>query len=411
MPVRVRPPRDGKALLWVALCAAAFTCLYVVLDLNQLYALRTNQNTGLYLQSLVNFVQRGTTFDQPDGRPHLAVHDQWIALLLAPFVALWPRPETIIVIQVIALAAASIPLYLFARSCGAGPRTGLALAAAWLLSPSVQGFAYGGFAPEHFVPLLAFSLALAARTRSLLWTLVCVQLLLGVKEDEAWFLAWFGAIGAVLYDRRLGLATMALAVINGAAYYGIEAASGFTPEHPVYGLADREWRQQVAFLAEVLVPYAFAPLLLGSRLLLALPILVELFFTQDRTFAIYRAGNYYTEPLVVLATIGAAVVLARRPQLARYAVAGSLLMAFVFNPTVLHLGRRPFTGDPQYGTARAWGQTTTPVAFPCADEGAWTVAAANPNATLVDCGKPTHRERPAWRDAPLASDAPWTRGP
>jgi hypothetical protein len=411
VPLRIRPSGEGKTLLWVLLCAAAFTCLYVALDLNQLYALRTNQNTGLYLQSLVNFVQRGTTFDQPDGRPHLAVHDQWIVLLLAPLVALWPRPETIIVVQVAALAAAAIPVYLFARSCGAAPRIALALAAAWLLSPSAQGFAYGGFAPEHFVPLLAFSLALAARKRSLVGTILCVQLLLGVKEDEAWFLAWFGAIGAVLYDRRLGVATLTLALVNGAVYYSIEAAAGFSPEHPVYGFADREWRQQAAFLVEMLVPYAFAPLLLGPRLLLALPILVELFFAQDRTFAIYRAGNYYTEPLVVLATIGAAVVLARRPSLARYMVAGSLLMALLFNTTVLHLGRRPFTPDPQYETARAWAKTTTPVAFPCADEGAWTVAASNPNATLVDCGKPTHRERPAWRDAPLASDAPWTHGP
>jgi hypothetical protein len=411
VPARIRPPGEGKALAWVLLCAAVFAIVYVALDLNQLYALRTNQNTGLYLQSLVNFIERGTTFDQPDGRPHLAVHDQWIVLLFAPLVSLWARPETIIVVQVVALAAASIPLYLFARSCGAGPRTGLALAVAWLASPSVQGFAYGGFAPEHFVPLLAFSLALAARRRSLVGTLVCVQLLLGVKEDEAWFLAWFGAIGAAVYDRRLGLATLGLAILNGAAYYGIERALGFAPEHPVYGLVDREWRQQIAFAAEVLVPYAFAPLLLGPRLLLALPILAELFFTQDRTFAIYRAGNYYTEPLVTLTAIGAAVALAARPQLARYALAGSLLMALFFNTTVLHLGRRPFSADPQYEVARKWATTSRAVSFPCADEGAWTVASANPNAVLVDCGKPTNRERPAWRDVPLRSDAPWTRGP
>ena len=281
----------------------------------------------------------------------------------------------------------------------------------WLVSPSVQGFAYGGFAPEHFVPLLAFSLALAARRKSLMWTIVCAQLLLGVKEDQAWFLAWFGLIGAIVYDRRLGLVTLALAVVNGVAYYGIESAFGYASEHPVYGLADREWRRQLAFLAEMLVPFAFAPLFLGPRLLLALPFLVELFLTQDRTYAIYRAGYYYTEPLVVLAAIGTAAVLARRPNFARYAVAGSFLMALFFNPTVLHIGRRPFSHDPQYSIARAWGSLTMAVDFPCEDEGAWTVAAANVNARLVSCDKPATHERAAWHDDPLGSDAAWTRGP
>jgi hypothetical protein len=258
--------------------------------------------------------------------------------------------------------------------------------------------------------LLAFSLALAARKRSLLGTIVTVQLLLGIKEDQAWFLAWFGLLG-LFYDRRLGLWTLGLAVANGIGYYGLERAFGYAPEHPVYGLRDREWPQQLAFLAEILVPFAFAPLWLGPRILVAAPFLVELFATQDRTFAMYRAGYYYTEPFVALVAIGAAVALARRPWLGRYAVAGSVLMALFFNTTVLHIGRRPFSLDPQYGAARAWATSEKPIDFPCVDEAAWTVASPNPNARLVGCGLPATRERAAWRDVPLGSDAPWTHGP
>ncbi len=162
---------------------------------------------------------------------------------------------------------------------------------------------------------------------------------------------------------------------------------------------------------EILVPYAFAPLLLRGRILIALPFLAELFLTQDRAYAIYRAGYYYTEPLVCLVTIGAAVALATRPRLARWAIGLALLMALFFNTTVLHLGRRPFSVDPQYAAARAWAQTTAPVDFPCEDEGAWTVASANVNARLVGCGLPATRERPAWHDVPLGSDAAWTKGP
>ncbi|MBD5656434.1 MAG: hypothetical protein IAI50_14810, partial [Candidatus Eremiobacteraeota bacterium] len=35
---------------WVAAGAVTFAIVYVALDFNALFALRTNQNTGLYLQ-------------------------------------------------------------------------------------------------------------------------------------------------------------------------------------------------------------------------------------------------------------------------------------------------------------------------------------------------------------------------
>ncbi len=397
----------------VLLAAGAFAALYIALDLNALYALRANQNTGLYLQTLVNFVHSGSTFNQPDGKPHLLVHDQWIVLLLAPAIALWPRPETLIVVQMLALAAAAIPLYLLARECGADRRTGTLLALAFLIAPSLQGFAYDGFVPEDFIPLLACSLALALKRRSFWGTALIAQLLLGLKEDEVWFLAWFGLIALGAYDRKLGSLLVGLALLNGLGYYAIAHHFGYVPERPRYGLVDREWPQQLAFLLEISVPLAFAPFFLGKRLWYAAPFLAELFFTQDRTYPLYHAGSYYTAPLVSLAAIASAVVVARRPQLARWALGGACLMALFFNPTVLHLGRRPyFSPDPQYAAARAWSETREPVDFPCPDTGAWTVASRDPNARLVDCGLPTTRvPRPAWKDVPLDSDAGWIHGP
>jgi uncharacterized membrane protein len=397
----------------VVIAAAVFAALYIALDLNALYALRANQNTGLYLQSLVNFVHSGSTFNQPDGKPHLLVHDQWIVLALAPLVALWPRPEPLIVVQMLALAAAAIPLYLLARDCGADRRTATLLGVAFLIAPSLQGYAYDGFVPEDFIPLLACSLALALKRKSLWGTILVAQLLLGLKEDEAWFLGWFGLIALRAYDRRLGATLLVLALLNGFGYYAIAHHFGYVPERPQYGLIDREWPQQLAFVLEISVPLAFAPFFLGRRLWYAAPFIFELFFTQDRTYPLYHAGSYYTAPLVSLAAIASAVVMAQRPQLARWALGGSILMALFFNPTVLHLGRRPyFSPDPQYAAARAWALTREPVDFPCPDTGAWTVASPDPNARLVDCGLPTNRTpRPAWKDVPLASDAAWTRGP
>jgi uncharacterized membrane protein len=323
----------------VLIGAAAFAVVFFTLDLNALHALRVNQNTGLYLQSLIDFARTGSTFDQPDGKAHLLVHDQWLVLALAPLAALWPRPETLIVAQTAALGAAAIPLYFLGRTWGADARAAALLALAFLLSPSLEGYAYDGFVPEDVIPLLWCCLALALAKKSLWAGALVAQLLLGVKEDEAWFLGWFGIVAFAARERKLGGTLVALALLNGVGYYLIVRHFGYTPERPQYGLVDRAWPQQLGFLIEISVPLAFAPVLLGPRLLVGLPLLAELFFAQDRSYPLYQTGRYYTAPLVTLATIGSAYVIAGRPYLARWALAGAVVMALLFNPTVLRLGR------------------------------------------------------------------------
>lgn len=394
--------------------AALFAAAYILLDLNALYALRANQNTGLYLQSVVDLVRNGSTFDQPDGKPHMLVHDQWLVYaVLGPLVALWPRPETVIVVQIAALAVAGLVLYRLAIVCGVEPRAAACLSLAFLISPSVQGYAYDGFVAEDFIPVVGFAFALAIRTRSFVWTLVFAELLLGIKEDEAWFLAWFGALGAIWIDRRIGVAVVLLALANGAGYYALASHLGYVPEHPRYGLVDREWFAQLTFLVEMLVPLAFAPLRLGVAVAAAFPFFVELFFTQDRSYPLFHIGSYYTVPIVVAANVATVVVIAQRARLARYALAGAIVMALFFNnASVLHIGRRPFSPDPQYAAARAWATTDLPVDIPCQDVGAWTVAAPNLAARLVGCERQAKRpNRPAWRDEPLGATAAWTHGP
>ena len=402
---------------FVALGALAFAGLYVWLDCNALYALRTNQNTGLYLQSLLSFARSGTTFDQSDGRPHLAVHDQWLALPLAPLVALWPHPQTLIVVQVVVLAAAAPVLYRLVRELGGSCAVAASLAFAYLLAPSTQGFAYHGFVPEDAIPLLAFSLAIAIRRRSLVGSLALAVLLLGVKEDQAFFLAWIGAFVAFGFDRAIGGALVVAACASGIGYYAWDVANGWWPERPHYALVDNDVTHQIPFVAEILLPLGFAPLAVGWWVALALPFVAELFLTQDRNYPLYQSGSYYTISFVTLCTVGAAFAVARRPAFARYALAGAGLAALFLNPTVLHFGRRPFSRDPQYAAAARWAATRTPVDFPCEDEGAWTVAAADPNARLACPGTATanvlppsrRAPRPAWRDVPLASEAGWAK--
>lgn len=381
----------------VALGAAVFAALYFALDLNKLHALYYGFDNGIFLQTLSNIAFHGSAFNWAEGRSHFYVHDSWILYSIAPLVRLWPYQETLIAVQVALIAGSAVALYAFARAIGVRETPAALLALAYLISPSVQGFAYNEFSEGHFEPLLIFLLAIAAARRSFWWTLLAAQLLLGVKEDIALFLVWFGIAGALWYDRRIGTAVAVLAALNGVAYNAILAAHGQHAPVPHYGARVLYPLQDTAFLIEILVPFAFAPLWLRWRALLALPLLAELFLAMNRDgFPMARAGTHYTEPLIALCAIGAAVVLRERPQLARWAAALSVVMALFFNTTVLHFGRHLYTADSRYARARELASTGETATFAREQQGEWAVAAGNVQARISGFGQPLRAERPAW---------------
>lgn len=393
--------------------AAIFACVYIALDYNRLYALRVGSNTGSYLQATLHVLHTGSSFNYGDWHPELTIHDQWMMLVLAPFVAVYPHAESVIVVQVLALALAAPLMYVLARRLGAAPGGAAALAIAFLITPSMQGFAYNEFVPPDFVPALACALVLAVLRRSMPWTIVFTTALCGTKEDVGIFVAWFAAWYALFGDRKYGAVIAITALAQLAAFFAIEGLSGAHTLHPGYGFSDPHWPQQLAFVLEMLAPFAFAPLRLGWRILLAAPLCAELFLAQGWSFPLGQAGNYYTIPFVTAVALASLFVLARKPRWTRAALLCAVFMALFFNTTVVHFGRHPFTVDPQYRMARAWGDSSLPVEFPCEDQGAWVVAASNPNAKLLGCtaSEQPARTRGAWSDEALMSRAPWTRGP
>src|SRR5271155_3357470 len=93
----------------VYIAVVAFAVVYIALDLNKLYALRYGADLGTYLQTLVN-LQHGSSWNYGEWKHHFQVHDSWILSLLVPVVALFPKAQTLIVVQVLAVACAAIPL-------------------------------------------------------------------------------------------------------------------------------------------------------------------------------------------------------------------------------------------------------------------------------------------------------------
>ncbi|MFN2528503.1 MAG: DUF2079 domain-containing protein [Candidatus Baltobacteraceae bacterium] len=377
--------------------AISFIALYFYLDLNKLHALYYGADNGIFLQTLVNFAHTGSAFNWAEMRSHWYVHDSWLLITLVPFVRMYPYQETLIAAQVCMIGFAAVGLYAFSRLVGVEKLPAILLSMAFLIAPSVQGFAYNDFSESLFEPLLIFGLAGAVYKRSIFWVVLFAQALLGVKEDVGLFLIWFGVIGAIWYDRKLGGIVTILALVNVVSYYLIVGFFGQHASMPRYALSWPHPTQNIAFLIETLVPFAFAPLFLRWRVFVVLPLLAELFLANDFHFPFGRTGVHYTVALICLFAVATALVLREHPRLARWSLALSCIMALFFNTTVLHVGRHLYRADDKkYEAARALVARQDPAVFRLVDEGAWSVAAGDVNARLIGFGHARLREKPAW---------------
>lgn len=377
----MRGVRVPASLLVAAL---VFAVVYFALDLNRLYALRYGADLGTYAQTLMN-LRHGSSWNFGEWRPHFQVHDCWALALLAPLLWLFPSAQTLLLVQVVAIALAAFVLARFARELGVEPRWAALLGIAFLLTPSAQGLVYDNFSENVFVPLLAFAGALFARRRVFVPALAIAQLLLGLKEDEILFIAWFGAACALFWDRRLGVALVALSVLNGAGYLLYEAMQHVRPHDPGYTLVPHDPLGVLWLLLFLLLPFAFAPLLTGwRRLLLGLPLVVEILFMAPWAYEPSRIGSHYTAPLLAGAAIAAAAGLAVRPGFAKAMVPCALLATLLFNDTVLHVGRWPYIVDwNAYARAVAVRDGSRALLIPRDQEGVWAVAAVNPRVRLA----------------------------
>ncbi len=373
----IRPTRA------VVIAALLFAAVYVALDLNKLYALRYGADTGTFLQFLSGEAHGLGSFDRAEYRYHLQVHDSWALLTLVPLVAAFPYAQTLLIVQVLAIAAAGVAVCMFARACGATARGASAVGIAYLISPSAQGLAYGNFLENLFVPLLAAAGALAVRRRATIAALVAAQLLLGLKEDQALFLLWFGAACAVWWDRRIGAGIAGLAVVNGLGFVLAEHLHGVRPSLPGYAPHVDDPLAKLLFFVALLAPFAFAPLRLGWWLLLGAPLAAELTFNRPWAYPIARIGTHWTASAVAGAALAAAFVVAKRPRFATPMLVCAVVCALTIDDTALKIGRWPYVVDrAAYARAAALRNSPRDVFLPRPQEGVYAVAASNPHVAL-----------------------------
>ncbi len=366
----------------VAAAVLIFSAVYIALDFNRLYALRYGPDLGTFSQMLVN-LRHGSSWDWGEWRYHFLVHDSWTLSFLAVPMALVPKAQTLLVTQVLAVAGAAFVLVRFARAVGNGVGAAQVLGIAYLLAPATQGLAYENFTENVFVPLGAFCAALAVRYRALWPALLAAQFLLGLKEDQALFLTWFGVACAIWWDRRTGLGIAALALINGLTYAIVERTMHAHPYDPAYGLTIFDPGGKISMTLLLLAPYAFAPLAVGWRFLLTAPLFAEIVFAKPWAYEMSRIGSHWVAPLLAAMSLLAALGLTRWPLTARLMIPCACIAGLLFSDTVLKPGRWPYIVDwSRYAAAVQLRDSGRPAVIPRVDEGVWAVAAVNPRVRL-----------------------------
>jgi uncharacterized membrane protein len=225
-------------------CLITGTCLavglvYLALGLVTHRALGTNAfDLSVFDYALWTTASGGPLAYVPMFRYSLfAQHFMPTLLLLAPLSRVFASPQYLIAIQTVVYAAAACVLYRFAVRHAPRPYA-LALTIAFLFSRRTHGAVTSYFYVESVEPLLIFGalLAWSMKESAAYWTLMLLAM--GCKEDVAVYVAAFGImLAATGRDRRLGLATAAVAIVWLVAALTIaiphwRAAYGLDPANP-----------------------------------------------------------------------------------------------------------------------------------------------------------------------------------
>ena len=240
---------------------------------------------------------RGNWFhltNQPGTVNRLSLHVEPILIPISWLYWLYDGPPVLLVLQAVTVALGALPLYALARHKQLSPWASLALAAAFLLHPSIQAANWLEFHPITLAPtflMAAFYFLVTGRTG---WFALFAVLATGCKEEMALLVFMLGLYAALVLRRyRLGAITMALSLLwaytavfliqntfaagnihwNRYGYLGdspLEMASALLTR-PGLVIAQLRAAQAGRYLFQLLFPTALVALLAPEILVLALP--------------------------------------------------------------------------------------------------------------------------------------------
>lgn len=332
-------PSVPRALL---LATVAYAIVYFVLDVNRFAVYDTGLDFFLFAQAVSDRTGLLRT-----GLAGSLFHDHFSPIydIAMPFVVASGSPLPLIAFQAAAGALVAVGLFRVARRIvPAALATRVALLA--LLYPPLAGVIFGDpnetcFAPAATVWLFAFVLE-----RRWIAAAIVAVLALAIKEDQAILLIWNAAIAVVAATRSGDLAlrrfAYAVAAIAGSvlATYVLVIQPSFST-HATWGALALALRAapsdptggwsisgRLGYIAEILVPLAFLPILGWRALVFAVPALTEVLLSRNS--AVWSMGQHYAGVwigyVLVAAAYGAYVAYAKSPKLASRIVTVAMLL-------------------------------------------------------------------------------------
>jgi uncharacterized membrane protein len=373
----------GVVVLWVAISWWAAVVGRLVVQRHDRFA-TVDFDLGIHDQSLW-LLAHGHWFNTVVGAPVLGHHAVFMYFLMAPLVWLGGGPNLWNLLQVAALAVSTIPLYALAKRALTSDALAVAMALAWLVSPTTTYLANETFHPEVMaIPFLLTGYYLAStrpsgpdaddrRVRRHNWATVAVLgAAMAWKEDVAIAVMMLGVILMVRHRRRFGAAVAGAALVyvlvvgswlvphlsgGNTAYSGLYGALGNSGLgvaansvlHPSLLLHRLAHNDAWSYANRVVEPWGYVALLSPLTLLMAVPqFFINILTLDNFTWAL--TFHYQAIPLSVgaLATVDGLALVRRRWRRAGYLVGAMALTGAL--ATSVGWGNLPWGADYRNGS-------------------------------------------------------------
>ena len=289
-------PRWTAPRILLAALVAAYALYFAYLTLARFAAFEARAlDMGNLNQAIWN-TAHGNWFhqtNQPGVTNRLSLHVEPILLPIALLYRLYPGPPLLLVLQACVVALGAVPAFALARRELDSEWLGLLFAAAFLLSPAVQGANWLEFHPLTLAPTFLLAAFYFLRARRVGWFALFAILAASTKEEIGLLVAMMGLYAAVFMRRpRLGIPTFVLGAgwslvavlviqqnVGGNIHWERYGYLGETPgqmvrtllAQPGVVLAQLGKANAPGYLGLLLLPVAFTALLAPEVLLMALP--------------------------------------------------------------------------------------------------------------------------------------------
>ncbi|MBV9710892.1 MAG: DUF2079 domain-containing protein [Ktedonobacteraceae bacterium] len=344
-------PMPHRRFFWLAmglvtLAAIAFSTYFIVYLVSMQNAFQLNaEDMGIMDQAIWSTVH-GQVLHQTicnilhdsncggfNGVSRFALHFEPILFPVSLFYLIWADPRTLLILQVLVVAAGAYPAFWLARLRLRNDLAAVAIALIYLLYPALQQATAIDFHAVTFTASFLLFTLYFMYTRRTVWLFVFALLSILCKEEIGVVIAMFG-LWSMVFQRRwktglalvvIGSVTSVLAILiiiphfspTGQPMLGVRYGAG--PVQTVLGLVTHPKtflhqylleHNHLAYLRSLFAPGAFLPLLAPWILIMAVPsIAANLLSSDPQQYTGLFHYNAEIVPVLIFALIEAMVLI------------------------------------------------------------------------------------------------------